>query len=267
MKQKPTRKSHYSNGLRIYYLDWGGNSKKHMLLIHDLGDSSRTWDLISARFREEYRVFSVELRGHGHSDRPSDPKYRFEDFYGDISSLASSLNLDNAVVIGHGAGARLAAKLSIDNPGMVSDVVLYDFEESSISEPTKWISIEDTIEFLHSQRPRVEIDSINRQARNLTSGGLDGSRGYIHDTSAYDVYIGGSLWDGWSGITCSTLILRGRMSQDLTHAKAIELAELIPNSKLVELENGGHWLHQELPDEFNDVIRWFLDSTVSVNHL
>ena len=57
------------------------------------------------------------------------------------------------------------------------------------------------------------------------------------------------------------------MSQDLTHAKAIELAELIPNSKLVELENGGHWLHQELPDEFNDVIRWFLDSTVSVNHL
>ena len=106
MKQKPTRKSHYSDGLRIYYLDWGGDSKKHMLLIHDLGDSSRTWDLISAKFREEYRIFSVELRGHGHSDRPSDPKYRFEDFYGDISSLASSLNLDNAVVIGHGAGAR-----------------------------------------------------------------------------------------------------------------------------------------------------------------
>ena len=30
MKQKPTRRSHYSDGLRIYYLDWGGNSKKQM---------------------------------------------------------------------------------------------------------------------------------------------------------------------------------------------------------------------------------------------
>ena len=116
MKHKPTRRSHYSDGLRIYYLDWGGNSKKQMLLIHDLGDSSRTWDLISAKFREDYRVFSVELRGHGHSDRPSDPNYRFEDFYGDISSLAASLKLDKAVVIGHGAGSRLAAKFSANNP-------------------------------------------------------------------------------------------------------------------------------------------------------
>ena len=56
MKQKPTRKSHYSDGLRIYYLDWGGDSKKHMLLIHDLGDSSRTWDLISAKFN--FNIFS-----------------------------------------------------------------------------------------------------------------------------------------------------------------------------------------------------------------
>lgn len=261
MKQKPTRRSHYSDGLRIYYLDWGGNSKKQMLLIHDLGDSSRTWDLIAAKFREEYRVFSVELRGHGHSDRPSDPNYRFEDFYGDISSLALSLNLNNAVVIGHGAGSRLAAKLSSDNPNIISNCVMYDFEESSISNTSKWISIEETIGFLHSQRPRVDIDSINRQARNLTSGGLDGSRAYIHDTSVYDVYLDSSLWDGWVDITCPTLILRGRMSQDLTHAKAIELAEVVSNSRLVELENGGHWLHQELPDEFHDVMRWFINST------
>ena len=261
MKHKPTRRSHYSDGLRIYYLDWGGNSKKQILLIHDLGDSSRTWDLISAKFREDYRVFSVELRGHGHSDRPSDPNYRFEDFYGDIRSLAASLKLDKAVVIGHGAGSRLAAKFSANNPDTVTHVVLYDFEESSISDTTKWISIEETIEFLHSRRPRVDIDSINRQARNLTSGGLDGSRAYIHDTSAYDVYVRGSLWDSWVDIKCRTLILRGRMSQDLTHPKAIELAEAVSNSRLVELENGGHWLHQELPDEFHDVMRWFLNST------
>jgi len=261
MKQKPIRKSHYSDGMRIYYLDWGGNSERQMLFIHDLGDSSRTWDLISAKFREEFRIFSVELRGHGHSDKPSDPNYLFNDFYRDINSLAVSLNLDKAVVIGHGVGSRLGAKLSVENLDRVSHLVLYDFEEISVPDVTKWSSIEEAIEFLHSQRPRVDINSINRQTRNLTSGGLDGSRAYIHDTSAYDVYINNTLWDGWADINCPTLILRGRMSQDLTHAKAIKLAETIPSPRIVELENAGHWLHQELPDEFYTAIRWFLGTT------
>ena len=261
MKKKPTRRSHYSAGLRTYYLDWGGSSQHHMLLLHDLGDSSRTWDLISAKFREKYRIYSVELRGHGHSDRPSDPNYRFNDFYSDIKSLAVSLNLNKAVVVGHGAGSRLAAKLSVENPQMVSNLILYDLEQNSISDVTKWISIEDTIRFLQSQRPRVDLDSINRQARNLTSGGLDGSRAYVHDTSSYSIYMDEDLWADWAGINCPALILRGRLSQDLNHSDAIKLAETISKSRLVELENAGHWLHQELPDEFNDVIEWYLDNS------
>jgi len=260
MKQKPARRSHYSDGMRTYYLDWGGNSEKQMLFIHDLGDSSRTWDLISSKFREEFRVFSVELRGHGHSDKPSDPSYLFNDFYRDINNLLDSLNLDKAVVIGHGAGSRLGAKLTIENPDRVSHFVLYDFEETSVPDVTKWVSIEEAIEFLHLQRPRVEVNSINRQVRNLTSGGLDGSRAYIHDTSAYDVYINDTLWNSWADINCPTLILRGRMSQSLSHYEAIKLVEGIPISRLVELENSGHWLHQELPDEFCAALRWFLET-------
>ena len=260
MKQKPTRKSHHFAGLRTYYLDWGGTSSRQMLLIHDLGDSSRTWDLIAARFRDKYRVYSIELRGHGHSDKPSDPKYSFNDLYSDIKSLAVSLNLNESIVIGHGAGSRMGAKLAVENPYMVSNLIIYDLEQSSISDVTKWISIEETITFLSAQRPRVDLESINRQARNLTSGGLDGSRAYIHDTSSYATYMENHLWYGWTEIKCPTLILRGRLSQDLTHTQAIELAETIPESRLVELENSGHWLHQESPDEFHDVIQWFLSN-------
>ena len=257
MKQKPVRRNYYSCGLRLYYLDWGGSCDPQMLFLHDLGDSSRTWDVISSSFREEYRVYSVELRGHGHSDKPSAPNYKFDDFYADIKNFASSVNLTQALVVGHGAGARLAAKLAVEKPESVSKIILYDSEQSSISDVNKWISIEEAINFLQNQRPRVDARLIDRQVRNLTSGGLDGSRAYIHDTSAYRVYMQAILWNKWLEIECPSLILRGRYSRELSHTDAVKLTEALPSSRLVELEGSGHWLHQELPDEFESVLRWF----------
>lgn len=233
-----------------------------MLLLHDLGDSPRTWDLFAQGFRGSHRIFAPELRGHGGADRPPAADYGFESLYADISTLASRLELRRAVVMGHGAGSRLAARLAVEMPDAVSSLVICDLEARKDHAEIGWASIDELIEYLGRQRPGVAAAVLDRQARSLSGGGLDGGRAFRHDSAAYPSYMSAApgLWADWSRIACPTLVLRGRLSRDLTHGDAVGIAERIDRRRLAEIEDAGRWFHQEMPEAFAETIRWFLSS-------
>ena len=261
-QSRPVRRTYWSAGLRLGYIDWGGHSPSQMLLIHDLGDSPRTWDLLAPRFRGSHHVYAPELRGHGVADRPPAAEYRFDDVYSDVSSFASEVGLEGAVVIGHGAGSRLAARLAADVPNAVSSLVIYDLEAREDHAESEWASFDEMVGYLRRQRPGAADSVLDRQGRSLSGGGLDGGRSFKHDSAAYPAYMASAdeLWDDWRRIGCPTLVLRGRLSRDLTHGQAVGIAELIGRRRLAEIEGAGHWLHQEMPGAFEDTLRWFLGS-------
>ncbi len=259
---RPVRRSYRSEGLRLGYIDWGGRDLPHMLLVHDLGDSPRTWDLLAPGMRGSYRVFAPEMRGHGESDRPAAAAYGHERLYADIAAFASEVGLTDAVAVGHGAGARLAARLAAEAPSAVSALVVYDLEAGGDHEQGEWGSFDELVDYLCAQRPGAERAVLDRQARSLTGGGLDGRRAFKHDSAAYPSYMLGraGLWDEWGRVRCPALVLRGRLSADLTHAEAVRIAESVERRRLAEIEGAGRWLHQEMPGAFEDALRWFLDS-------
>ena len=233
-----------------------------MLALHDLGDSPRTWDLLAPAMRGEFRVLAPEMRGHGESDRPAAAEYGQDRLYADIAAFASEVSLGGAVAVGHGAGARLAARLAAELPEAVSTLVIYDLEAGSDHPQGEWASFEELVDHLCTRRPGAERAVIDRQARSLTGGGLDGRRAFKHDSAAYPSYMGGTeaLWDGWGSIRCPTLVLRGRLSGDLGHGEAVRIAEAVTRSRLAEIEGTGRWMHQEMPGAFEETLRWFLDS-------
>lgn len=233
-----------------------------MVLIHDLGDSPRTWDLFAPRVRDEYHAYTPELRGHGDSDKPPRAEYAFQSLYADLVKFVTEVRLDGAVLIGHGAGARLAGRLAADIPDAVSALVIYELEPGQDHSESEWSSFDEVVGYLRRQRPGASEAVADRQGRSLTGGGLDGGRSFKHDVLAYGAYMAdaGGLWDGWSAIGCPTLVLRGRRSTDLTHGMAVKMAETIPRSRLAEIEDSGHWLHQESPGAFERTVRWFLES-------
>ena len=231
-----------------------------MLLLHDLEDSPRTWDLFAPLHRDVYHVYAPELRGHGESDRPPGAEYRFDRLFSDLLAFVAETGLKDAVVIGHGAGARLAARLAADAPAAVSALVIYELESTEPHSETGWASFDELLNYLRRQRPGATRAVLDRQGRSLTSGGLDGGRSFKHDTSVHAAYMAGALWDDWSAVRCPTLVLRGRLSRDLPHHMAVKLAEAGARSRLAELEDAGHWLHHERPGSFDETVRWFLQS-------
>jgi len=57
----------------------------------------------------------------------------------------------------------------------------------------------------------------------------------------------------------STLILRGRQAERLTHEDAVSLMNRLPGSRLYELEDCGDDPAVEAPDALETAIRWFMD--------
>ena len=116
-------------------------------------------------------------------------EYRFEDVYSDISVFATEIGLEGAVVIGHGAGSRLAARLAADLPNAVSSLAVCDLEAREDHAESEWASFDEMVGYLKRQRPGAADSVLDRQGRSLSGGGLDGGRSFKHDSAAYPAYM------------------------------------------------------------------------------
>lgn len=111
-------------GLRLHYLEWGGNGTP-ILLLHGLSSSARIWDLMAPHLSDKFHVTAVDQRSHGQSDGPDDG-YDFPNTTADVTALIHNLGLQRPLVVGHSWGANVALQLAHDYPDAVRGVVLVD---------------------------------------------------------------------------------------------------------------------------------------------
>jgi pimeloyl-ACP methyl ester carboxylesterase len=86
-----------------------------ILLLHGGGGSRRDWHETGyvARLQDEFTVIPVDLRGHGESDKPTDPAcYTTEKLGQDILAVADACELDHFVLLGYSFGGRIGSHLA-----------------------------------------------------------------------------------------------------------------------------------------------------------
>jgi pimeloyl-ACP methyl ester carboxylesterase len=84
-----------------------GDGARHVALVHGLGADGATWKPIVDRLvaTGSYTVTTLDLRGHGESDRAS--SYRLDEFADDV---ASALPQDLHGVVGHSLGGSVLVR-------------------------------------------------------------------------------------------------------------------------------------------------------------
>ncbi|HSD10421.1 MAG TPA: alpha/beta hydrolase [Candidatus Binatia bacterium] len=112
------------NDVRLHYLDYGGNGPP-AVLHHATGFHAWVWTPIAEALSSRYRVFALDARGHGDSDKPP-AGYRWETFIADLVAFVRTLGLGRALGVGHSLGATTTAGAAADRPDLFRAVALLD---------------------------------------------------------------------------------------------------------------------------------------------
>ena len=98
------------DGVNIYYKDWGPKEAQPIVFHHGWPLSADDWDNQMLFFLAEgYRVIAIDRRGHGRSDQVSEG-HDMDHYAADASAVVESLDLHNAVHVGHSTGGGQVAR-------------------------------------------------------------------------------------------------------------------------------------------------------------
>jgi pimeloyl-ACP methyl ester carboxylesterase len=117
-----------ADGLTLHYRDYpGGDAATPVLCIPGLTRNARDYATLAERLAGERRVIVVELRGRGLSDYAPDPLTYVPPVYaGDIIALLQQLNVGPVALIGTSLGGIIAMLLGAMNPALLAGVLLND---------------------------------------------------------------------------------------------------------------------------------------------
>jgi pimeloyl-ACP methyl ester carboxylesterase len=96
-----------------------------MVLIHGITSSSAEFDGVIPRLVDVCRPITVDLRGHGESDKPASG-YHYEDYVSDLSAVIAALDLERPFVLGHSLGGIVTLFWAASHPGVARGLIIED---------------------------------------------------------------------------------------------------------------------------------------------
>lgn len=118
----------FQNGnARIYYEDVGEGEP--IITNHGLAEDTTYWSEpgVTAALAEQYRVVSMDMRGHGRTIIEGEPKGLDEITMGDdFTALADYLHIDKFHLLSHATGGMVAARYGIRHSDRLHSLILTD---------------------------------------------------------------------------------------------------------------------------------------------
>ncbi|WP_341487407.1 alpha/beta hydrolase [Pararhizobium sp. A13] len=99
-----------SDGVQLFYKDWGPKSAQPIVFHHGWPLSSDDWDNQMLFFLGKgFRVIAHDRRGHGRSSQVNDG-HDMDHYASDVAAMIDYLDLRNAIHVGHSTGGGEAAR-------------------------------------------------------------------------------------------------------------------------------------------------------------
>ena len=99
---------------RFHYLSWGAERTQlpSALLLHGITSSAQSWVRVGPALANRYRVYALDMRGHGDSIKPSRGAYSLRHTADDAVAFIEILGLERPMLVGHSWGGATAMVLA-----------------------------------------------------------------------------------------------------------------------------------------------------------
>lgn len=252
------------NDINMYY-DIIGEGYP-MVLIHGLSASNEVWLSQVPAFSQKHTVVTMDLRGHGQSDKP-EMAYSIELFSNDVVALMDHLGIKQAIIIGVSMGGMVAQRMALDHSKYVNKLILVD----TMSHMDKCLRMKMENGALLAERFGMEVQARNGLpwafSTSFINEHFDEIMNIIDDVSSLPAgpyiqsvkaCIGHDVKNQLSKILVQTLVIVGE--EDILTPRYFSkvLCENIPDCRMSVIKGSGHVTPIEQADDFNKIVLDFL---------
>jgi len=243
---------------------------KKVVCLHGFTGSSSTWEEVISFLPSSVEVLTIDLIGHGLTDKPSDTaRYHVDEQIEDLRAIFQQLEWTQFTLVGYSMGGRLAlaytAKypvhtliLESSSPGLadagerqkrkLSDELLAERirKEGVISFVDFW---EDIALFQTQKKLSREKQLMIRKERLAQS-----AVGLSNSLKGFSTGIQPSYWGVLNDLSIPVFLLAGELDLKFC-AIAKRMQKELPNSQMEVVKDAGHAIHVEKPKIFATIIK------------
>ena len=245
-----------------------------LVLIHGFLSSSFSFRKLVPHLTKEYNVISVDLPPFGQSGKAYRYTYSFRNIADSVVKLLEGKGIKKFSIIAHSMGGQVSLQLIKAYPGLVERAVLLAGSGYEPSFPRKMKMLSYVPLFSFGVKGYLQRSGIEKNLRNVVHNQTmiddEMRQGYLDPfMKKHDIFraLGRMLRDKESDLSSEQLhsidtpclLVWGRYDRVVPLDIGRRLHEDLPNSKLIVLENTGHLLPEEKPEEVYQLIKEFLE--------
>ena len=252
--------------MELFYRELGEGGQP-IIILHGVFGSSDNWVTLGRKFAEQYKMYLVDQRNHGQS--PRSDQFGYEEMAADLKELIESKGIEKPIVIGHSMGGKTAMHFALQYPELLEKLMVVDISPRQY--PIHHRTILDGLKSvdLSSLKTRSEADKQLAASipefgvrqfllKNLyrTDGGFDW-RINLPVIDANIEKVVEALGENGKTFNKPTLFLGGSKSDYIIESDHAEITQYFPQAEIRTVQDSGHWIHAEKPQEFyNETIRF-----------
>ena len=265
------------DGVRLHYLDYGvaqhgGATRPTLLCVHGSAANAHWFDYVASGLRADYRLLSLDQRGHGDSTWAADADYSYARYALDLAAVIEHIGADDLVLVGHSMGGMVSLACAATAPPRVAKLVIVDSTMKLTAERVLAMrgigeragrSYDSQQAYVDNYRLRPagarDVPSI---IRHLAASGCrefdDGQWRNKFDRMVYASRVGIEGMPFWDKIKIPSLYIKGGLSDRLNDAIAAQIRARCAQIEFAEVPLANHHVTLDNPAGFNVALRQFL---------
>lgn len=239
-----------------------------LVLLHGLFGQSDNWLGVAPVLAGKFRVLVPDLRDHGHS--PHHPEMDYPLMAADVDRLLGAQKIENASIIGHSMGGKVAMRFALDFPARVKKLVVVDmaprayarkhdhiFEALLALELPRFQTRQQIEDKLASAIPPLNLRRF--LLKNLGRGAHGGFYWKINLRGLAENYSHlAAVLEAKAPFAGPALFIRGGKSDYINAEDDDGINRLFPAATIQTIAPANHWVHADAPEEFVRLVLDFL---------